>query len=66
MNTVTPQNFNQTMDGYNARAWKEAGKNLQEKGYTVEQVEEMQHVFNNAMRWAKDELAMEEARKIKG
>lgn len=52
MNTVNPNNFNDTMKGYLIRALKEAGAS-----------EEDRRKIFNGLRWAFSELTMEEARK---
>lgn len=52
MNTVNPDNFNETCKGYMIRAFKEAD-------LTQEEVKKIL----NGLRWALDELTMSEARK---
>jgi hypothetical protein len=51
MNTVNPDNFNETMKGYIVRALKEmnADKDLADR-------------FFNGLNWAIDEMAMSQAR----
>lgn len=52
MNTVNPDNFNETMKGYLIRALKEAGV-----------TEEDRRKIFTGLKWAIDLLTMEEARK---
>ncbi|MGG7173377.1 hypothetical protein ACQPV1_08640 [Clostridium neonatale] len=52
MNTVNENNFNETCKGYVIRAFKEA--NLKQK--------EVDRILNG-LRWAFDEMTMEDARK---
>ena len=52
LNTVTPDNFNETLKGYLIRALKEADATEEER----------QKIFGG-LRWALDEMTMEDARK---
>lgn len=52
MNTVNPDNFNETLIGYLIRALKEAGISDEDR----------RRIFNG-LRWVFSELTMEEARK---
>lgn len=55
MNTVNPMNFNQTMDGYFKYALNFA---MERADFTDEQLK----LLGNGMRWAKDEMTMQDAR----
>lgn len=63
MNTVDENNFNWTMDGYVKYALNSMEKDLIEEGYTEKQIDEIIKSFKNGLRWAKDEMTMEEARR---
>ena len=52
MNTVNENNFNETCKGYVIRAFKEANLNQKEVDRIL-----------NGLRWAFDEMTMEDARK---
>lgn len=57
MNTVNPDNFNETMQGY----FEYAIKFAKERGLD----EEIERILRNGLNWAKDEMTMEDARKYK-
>ncbi len=52
LNTVNPENFNDTMKGYLIRALREAGTSAEDR----------RRIFGG-LHWAFDSLTMEEARK---
>ena len=62
MNTVDPDNFNETLDGYVEYALNFTVQKLKEKDYTSEQIAEIVRLFNNGIRWGKDGLTMQCAR----
>lgn len=52
MNAVNPDNFNETLKGYLIRALKE-----------IDATEEDRQKLFNGLRWALDEMTMEDARR---
>lgn len=63
MNTVNPDNFNQTMGGYVDYALDFATKALQrDYGYRKEQIEEIEKVIRQGLNWAKNDMTMADAR----
>lgn len=64
-NTVNPNNFNSTMDGYVRFAIDFTKQALAGRGYTQKQIEEITEVFLDGVHWAKDEMSMTAARNYK-
>jgi hypothetical protein len=64
-NTVNQDNFNETMDGYFALARDFMWENLRERGYSEEQLQEINEKLGYGIHWAKDSLTMSEARKYR-
>lgn len=63
MNTVNQDNFNQTMDGYVEYALDFIKNVLLEKELVDEDtIYDIRTTFIQGLRWAKDEMTMEDAR----
>lgn len=62
MNTVNPDNFNQTMQGYVGYAINFMAQSLKDRGYKDNQIEDVKEYLSWGLSWAKDEMTMENAR----
>ena len=54
--------FNEVMDGYVNYAIDSMQKCLKEDKFTDEQIENVTDCFKDGLRWAKDEMTLEQAR----
>jgi|GEM_PF-2532715 len=62
-NNVNADNFNETMEGYVKYALKLMSKTLKEnESFTDKQIDIVTDCFKSGLRWAKDDLTMENAR----
>ncbi len=65
-NNVNADNFNETMDGYVKYALESMSKSLKEnENFTDEQINTVTDCFKGGLRWAEDDLTMENARNYK-
>lgn len=65
-NNVNADNFNETMDGYVKYALESMSKALKEnENFTDKQIDTVTDCFKSGLRWAKDDLTMENARNYK-
>ena len=62
LNMLNERIFNEVMDGYVNHAIDSMQKCLKEDRFTDEQIENVTDCFKDGLRWAKDEMTLEQAR----
>jgi hypothetical protein len=65
MNTVNPDNFNETMQGYINYMIDFIQPRLKEEGYSIDDINRITQLIGNGLMWSKDDMTMEDARRYK-